>query len=272
MTALKHSTFCLCVIGISLLLSPGCPIRHTTAFARDLKISTPEAPAEAFCGETLYYDVGFWLLPRAGTCRLTFNKKNNTYVAVLEAWPKGFIKVFIPYKKEIMKSVMEYDPKNRRMRPLEFHETYIMEDFEIKKTLIFDYSKQVYHFAIQQNERHLVNRTYRLPGKQFDDILTFIYNLRLGSYGRINEGRKLIVSVLMRQKPSRISLHFDKQFLPQQESGKYHAILSLDRNLTNARSNTISCWFSEEFIPLGGMIEDAVFFGDLYIKLSKREP
>jgi hypothetical protein len=147
-----------------------------------------------------------------------------------------------------------------------------MEDLEVNKTLIFDYSKRVYHYAVRQNGRQVINRTYRLPRKRFDDILTFIYNLRLGSYGRITEGRKLTVSVLMQRRPSRLSLYFDEQMPPHQRLGTYNAVLSLDRNVTNAKSGKVFCWFSETFVPLGGIIEDAVFFGDLHLTISKQRP
>ena len=226
----------------------------------------------AFCGETLYYDVGFWFLPKAGTCQVTFERKSDVYVARLEAKPVGFLEMFIPYKKEVMKSVMVYDPDSRRMKPLEFHETYFLDDEAIEKKLMFDYAHRRYRYTINRDGRHLVDRTYRLPKKHFDDILTFIYNLRLGSYGRIKKGRQLNITVLTKQRLSRMSLFFEKQNQTRQKAGEYTALLSLDRNTTNALSERIVCWFSKDFIPLGGKIEDAIFFGDLHVVLSKRVP
>ena len=98
----------------------------------------------------------------------------------MEARPLGFVGVFIPYKKEVMKSVMAYDPEKRQLRPLEFHETYVMDDLEVEKALVFDYSKRVYHYTVRQNGRQVIDRTPGSPGtKQY-----------INSFNRVNTTKK----------------------------------------------------------------------------------
>jgi len=63
-----------------------------------------------------------------------------------------------------------------------------------------------------------------MPDKPFADLLTFFYNLRMGGYGKVENGMNLVVSALVNSKLSDIKVAVDtygkmkkgakKEFLP----------------------------------------------------------
>ena len=222
---------------------------------------------DAFCGENLFYDIGFWIINKAATGSIKYRKHRRGYIAVFEAETSGLFRLITDHRKEVMKSIMEYDQKEGRFRPLVFQEIFTQGDSEIRKTLSFDYEKGTFDFLLVKNKRKIIDRTRNLPERQFDDLLTFFYNLRMRCYGEVKEGKKLSICVLVKEKPSYISVSFDSSKNKKKGVGKYYAVLSMDRNITQAYSKRVSCWFSHDFIPLLGVVEDAYSFGDLTVRL-----
>ena len=66
-----------------------------------------------------------------------YTKDERGYAAVFEAQTSGLLGLITANRKEVMKSIMEYDQANGRLRPLMFQEVFTQAGSEIKKTLSF---------------------------------------------------------------------------------------------------------------------------------------
>ncbi|MEI6127211.1 MAG: DUF3108 domain-containing protein [Pseudomonadota bacterium] len=227
-------------------------------------------PYDVLRGEKLWYDIDFWLFSKAARGSMTFEKHLNGYRAVFEAETCGVIKALTGHRKEVMESVMEYDREKKKLRPLLFQETFSQGDREIKKSLSFDYAQQTFTLTRERNKEKISSMTRKLPVREFDDLLTFFFNLRTGHYGAAQEGKKFSVCVLAKEKPSNISVDFPVTDRRKKSGGKYFAVLSMDKDITQAHSKQVTSWLTPDSIPTSGRVVDAYFFGDLEVTLKKR--
>jgi len=231
--------------------------------------SQTEPPAFA-CGEILAYTMDFWMFRGAAAGTLSSEPHPQGYRVVFEAETKGLIAVIAGKRREVMESIMTFDTAARRFRPLRFQETFSHGGNELTKTLCFDYDRGLYTCRYLRNGRSVLNVERKLPRAPFDDLLTLLCNLRAGAYGDIHD-RTLRVCVLAKDRPSFVTVSFSGQIpraAPPQ--GRHHALVSMDRDMTQARSKTLRGWFSDDMVPVGGVIEDAYFFGDLSVRLASR--
>ncbi len=226
---------------------------------------------DIFSGEKLSYDMSFWILSGAARGYLQFTRNNNnTYTAMLKAETCGITRLIVGHKEEIMKSVMKYDPEKDRLIPLMFQEIFSRGDKRRKKTVFYDYEKGSYTVSWDITGRKKITRIRKLPKKEFDDLLSFFYNFRMGCYGAVAAEKLFSIHVLVTTKPSWLKISIDKASHKTSDQKKYHATVSMERRISEAGSKMISGWFSEKLVPVHCVIEDAYFFGDINVKLKER--
>jgi len=229
-------------------------------------------PQVNFCGERLAYDMNFWLFRRAATGSLLFEQHPQGFRSVFEAETCGLIKLIAGHRKEIMESIMEYDPAKGRLRPLMFQETFSHGSSSVKKTLVFDYEQRTFTCTYERNGKRTFEQKKRMPNREFDDLLSFLYNFRAGYYGTVRQGMLLKVCVLVKDRPAYVSVNITAPpSRPRKSSELYYAVLSMDRDLTQARSKSMKSELSRELVPVSGVVEDAYFFGDLVVTLTGGE-
>lgn len=226
----------------------------------------PTAP-DLFAGETLYYTIDFWLLRGSATGELCFTKTPKGYRALFEAETKGFLRLVAGHRKEIMESTMEYDQAEKRLRPRLFRETFLQNNMEYTREITFDYKKCLF----------TCTRTYprgkprvtqgALPESDFEDLLTLFYNVRMGCYGPLHDGVRLKVPVIMKEQPSFITLDFPTPGTTERKRG-FNAALTMDRNLTHARSRRVLVLLGEDAVAESALVVNAYFFGDLGVRLT----
>ena len=236
----------------------------TFTFSAEAFVSGPGS----FLGEKLKYSVGFWLFRNSAAGSFSFKKHKKGYEAVFEAQTAGFLKLIIGKKSEYMRSVMEYDPGEKKFRTLMFEETFTDGEKEVKKEIFYDYGDRVYEVFFFRDGKKLKSTRGRMPDGPFEDLLTFFYNLRNGYYGKAGVGMELSVCALVNPIPSYIKVAVDKED-NLKKGAKYQFIISVDRKISAAGSKRVVSWFSDELIPVYSVIEDAYYFGDLRIKLVK---
>lgn len=224
-----------------------------------------------FCGERLHYDICFWLFRNAAVGQLTFAPTPLGYEALFEAETSGLIRAIAGSRKEVMRSVMQFDETTGRLRPLLFQELSTDDRREIDKILTFDYTDNSYTIAITVNKQRVLYRTKELPEGTAEDLLTFYYNFRMGHYGPAKPGMSVQADLLMSVRTSHLSI-----MLHDYENGRrcadyYYAVVTMEKNLTQAGSGRVSGRLSRDLIPLYGVIEDAYYFGDLTVSLTKRD-
>ncbi len=108
-----------------------------------------------------------------------------------------------------------------------------------------------------------------LPENDFEDLLTLFYNVRMGCYGPTLPGGTLKVPVIMKEQPSFITLDFPAQGSKDRKRG-FNAALTMDRNLTHARSKRVLVLLGEDAVLKSALVIDAYFFGDLGVRLTGR--
>jgi len=224
-------------------------------------------PPDMLAGETLYYTIDFWLFHGSATGELCFKKTPGGYTALFEAETRGVLRLIAGHRKEIMESIMEYDESRQRLRPLVFRETFIQNKMEYKRTLAFNYEKST--FTCTRTYPGNKTRTIQgpLPDTTFEDMLTFFYNFRMGCYGRLREGGRLSVPVLMKEQPSLINIDFTEAG-SKKRADRFNAALTMDRTLTHARSKRVLLRINEMSIPESALVIDAYFFGELGVRLT----
>lgn len=227
-------------------------------------------PDAVILGEKLFYDMEFWFFKKAATGSLVFEKDPKGYKAVFTAETCGFIKLFAGHRVETMESIMEYDQTKGKLRPLMFQELFSHGGREIKKYILFDYERRIFTYCVERNKQRIFFTKKKLPSKEFDDLLTFFYNLRLGYYGAVKEGNKYNICVLVKERPSYISIDCTPLDSKHKDDGSLYAVMTMDKDLTQARSKKVTSWLSQDSVPLSGIVENAYFFGDLSVTLRER--
>jgi len=248
------------------------------AFPPGSAIAAENAPAVSlvppFIGEDLSYDISFWLFKKAVNARMTFLKTAQGYEATIEAQTGGFVGFVTRHIHETMKSVMRFDQSKGRFQPLLFQEVLRQGERERKKTIEFDYIKKVLIVTYEGTERKKKVIKKRLPKDDVDDLLSAFYNLRLGYFGEIKQGKHFSMKVWVRESPSNITMFFPERYEKVDSKscyGKYFAMLSMDKSITNIASKKMIGWLAEDLTPLCGTVEDAYLFGDLKVRLKEKK-
>lgn len=222
-------------------------------------------------GEIISYEMDFWLFKGAASGSLRFEPHEQGYRAVFEAETKGLITVVAGKRREVMESIMAFDAAQRRFKPLRFQETFSHGGHEFIKILTFNYDRNMYACIYRRNGKTVLDAKKKLPREPFDDLLTMLCNLRAGVYGSVAPNRTLRICVLAKDRPSFVIVASPPPPVRgAPPEGRLYALVSMDSDMTQARSKTLRGWFSEEMVPVGGVIEDAYFFGDLTVRLINR--
>jgi hypothetical protein len=84
---------------------------------------------------------------------------------------------------------------------------------------------------------------------------------------------QLQVCVLVKDRPSYLAVQVTAPpSRPRRPLKTHYAVLSMDRDLTQARSKRVKSWLSDALVPVSGLVEDAYFFGDLAVTLAAGNP
>ncbi|MCX8044330.1 MAG: DUF3108 domain-containing protein [Desulfobacterota bacterium] len=212
------------------------------------------------------YKIDFWLIRNAAHGVLRFASHPKWLRVSFEAETQGILRTLAGSRRELMESIMEYNADTRRFRPLSFREEFSHGSTTYVKIINFDYVLDQYTYHFIRNGVKTFSATHRLPNHQVDDLLSFLCNLQNKAYGPVYEGCVLRACVIMKEKPSYVTVTFSAPSKkPPLPSCCHYVILSMERDITNARSGRIRGWLSPALIPVAGIVEDAYFFGDLTI-------
>ena len=82
------------------------------------------------------------------------------------------------------------------------------------------------------------------------------------------------MKVWVKEGPSKITISLPEHYEKADSktcAGKYFAILSMDKSITNIASKKMIGWLAEDLTPLCGTVEDAYLFGDLKVRLKEKQ-
>lgn len=234
---------------------------------------------EAFSGEVLRYEIGFWFFFPAAKGMVSFqNLGLGKYEVVHEGKACGFIGWLTGERQEIYKSLMMAINGGRRLVPLKFEEEIISWGKIKTKKVIYDYSQRKIIILRETPEKRSVQEKEIPLGFIYDDPVTAFYNFRQGVYGRVEQGREFILRTIPEKGEEIILIRVAtpkeaeaKRAEEKNKDGKDFLVhIILNREMWGKKKVEIEIWFDKQLTPVSGMVKDLPIFGNIYGKCTYR--
>jgi hypothetical protein len=241
---------------------------------------TVEPIGERFQGEVLRYDVGFWIFPRVGEGVATFRSLGNgMYEAFHEGRTLGFVGWITRHRQEVYRSTMGTILGGTRLIPYRFEQDVIVGQEVRKRITVYDYAARKV-FIETQGEGQINREEAEIPsGILYDDPMTAFYNFRFGVYGKVEPGKEFFIHTVP-QNESRKTIRLTVASKEEEErrraaetekEGKDLFIkVHLDKDLVGSLHGQVEVWFSQDIIPMAGVVKDVFLYGDIIGRLTYR--
>ncbi len=261
------------------LVFPSGGISSSPAVKKGLSGSIRFKSITDFLKEKVDYDISFLWFKRAAVGRLEFLPDGDGYKAVLRAETKGFVGFFTSYRKHLYISHLTYLPEENRFRVSLFERHVIIKDREEKTFNYLDYEKGVYSWKDYKGGRLVEDKSEPIPeGQEYEDILSAFYNFRLGLYGPIQKGRDFQVRTMPEKGRSTIdvSIAGDEEakkgrrfFGDSFDDRLVYVKVKVPKEIFNSKTGEVSILIDDKILPIHGIVEDYVGFGDVVGVLKK---
>ncbi|MBI5560570.1 MAG: DUF3108 domain-containing protein [Deltaproteobacteria bacterium] len=226
------------------------------------------AIGNAFAGEELTYNIGFWLFEGVAVGKVRLERNGPLYVATLSAYTTG-LSDWLKHREDTYTAKIEEVEGGRRFRTLSFEEDVIVGSKKRKILTEIDYKRGVVKWRRWKNEK--LSKTLEFPvkpGITYDDPLTAFYNFRYGAYGPIEEGRRYTIRTFPGDKEKEVDIGLS--IVTGEERKKragdkegYLADVKLAKELFDSSSGEIEVLFDKRLVPMKAVARDIVFFGDV---------
>ena len=228
---------------------------------------------DLFVGETLKYEVGFWLIDPVGGGVADFQSLGNGRYRVYHVGKaEGFVGWLTSHRREIYRSTMTTINNGKRLIPLKFEEYSVIGEWYRKKTTTYDYPARKVITEGEKEGKPMNREEMEIPsGVLYDDPVTAFYNLRFGVYGKVEPGKEFI----LRTTPSKGHEIIRIQVATKEEAEKARAAekvktgkdllirILLDREMWGRKKGELEIWFNRDLLPISGVVKDIRFFGDI---------
>jgi len=257
------------------------------AFGMPLSLSTvAEATSgssilDKYLEEQLHYQIGYWLIGDVGDAKTGFLSTNMSgiYRLRLEGHGKGFINFLLGGVKYTYTSFCLYLPDQDRLLPVYFELEKRRGGKKSLRTVRFDYASGEIVFEVKSTAGE--TSTQKEPMKTdriYEDYLTLFYNFRHGVYGSLESDRKFLLPLTTQKKMQPVTLQIadlekENTFRSREfsKTGKHFFVqFKINPEDVSSGSGEIKGWLSLDAVPVKGLIEDVVFFGDLWGELKER--
>lgn len=224
-----------------------------------------------FDGEELIYDIGFWLFKKAAIGKIGLKKKEDGgYIAVLQAETLGVIGWVTRYRKDVYIAHMEEAEGGKRFITSVFDKTVTIGDTTKRTATYLDYKKRIMTWKKWKGDKLEEDKQEEIPPDNiYDDPLAAFYNFRFGTYGPIEEGREYRITTFPKKDVKTMYLRIatkdekDKRIHSNSDDVDYLADIIIDKELFGSQTGNIEAFFTKELIPMGGIVKDLIFFGDV---------
>ncbi|OGQ51278.1 MAG: hypothetical protein A3J24_07035 [Deltaproteobacteria bacterium RIFCSPLOWO2_02_FULL_53_8] len=233
--------------------------------------------ADAFVGEDLGYQIGFWIFSDLAEGKLSLEKgEGNDYIATLSAWTTGFTGWALKYRKDTFVVHMTLSPDGQRFISKTFEKTVDKSGDVRKGITIFDHKKRLVTWRAWGGGKDERSGSGVIPpDKMIDDPVTAFYNFRYGVYGPVKEGTRYViysfpkgndVTTINLRMASRSELEANKGNNTQ---AAYLAYAQLDKDLFESKSGNVEILFNKDMLPTEAVAKDILLFGDVRGKLIR---
>lgn len=240
-----------------------------------LCFSQPGLAANLPDQEELNFHVNVFGVMRALDVGIRFTKgdEKDQYIGVLKLKPLGVLKWIVPFSQSQMTSSMRWVPEINRLR-LEFFEKETQSRRLYRGVYRFDYVKNELIGQGFFDGKSLNPEVFPLPedGRfYYEDLLTFLYNVRSGGYGALKPGDKVLIHMI----PGKGERTFEVEFLGESvvrdrksAAEKWVVSLHLNREFYGLKIGEMKIWLSENFSPLRGLAKNVLGWGDVALVSS----
>lgn len=229
-------------------------------------------PVEALVGEKLEYDISFlWFDHLAeGAITLTRGQEEGTYLVTMKARTLGVAAFFTRNRVEKFQTLMRVG-KDGSLQPL-WHSSHTIRDkgksvTEKISRYAFDYENQQVRYKKIKNNHAYDEQLFELDSKQnLFDILSALYNLRLGYFGTVGEGR-LLIPTFHRKGQQDIVIEpladisrKDRKFFSNTATT---ARILVDPSVFGTKGRDVLASFDAMMRPQKGIIKNVIGLGDV---------
>ena len=235
---------------------------------------------EYFRGETMKYDIDFWILSRVAEGVATFRSLGGgKYEAFHEGKTLGLAGLVTRYRRDVYRSVMGTINNGRRLIPFRFEEDVIIGSKIRKRTTVFDYVARRVTIETQKEEGPSKEEVEIPYGTLYDDPMTAFYNFRFGVYGKVEPGKVFIIRTVPRKEspePIRMTVaskkeEEEKRTEEAEKEGKDLFIkVRLDKEFVGSLQGEVEVWFTKDIVPMSGVAKDVFLYGDIRGHLTYR--
>ena len=230
--------------------------------------------SDAFEGEELIYDMGFWIFKKIarGEFRLT-KEPDGTFKAVLDASSKALL---FRSTRSTYTAYMKVSTDGQRFITLRF-EKYSKKKGTVKKIVKeLDHERGILTITKWKNDKLKSTEEIEIPENEiYDDPLAAFYNLRFGAYGPIKEGGKYLITTFPEKgKEVRIRARITgkkelkKGVRKRKNNAKMLMRAKLDKELFDSSSGDIDIYFDDKMVAIDVVAKDILLFGDIYARLK----
>jgi len=263
-------------IFIFFLLLLSCSPVYGSA---DVALQSDIHPIQELVGENLQYDISFlWFDHLAeGSLSLLEGDQPDTFLVVLEAKTLGLAAFFTRDRVERYQTMMKIGPDGMLI-PLWHSSHTIRGKGKSRKEKItrydFDYSREQVVYKKIKNGHEYAEQIYHLDKKtQLFDILSALYNLRLGFFPKSEQG-VILIPTFNRKGPQDIVVAPLKNTDPQDQKfldTKTQPVrILVDPEVFGTKGRDIFASFDQNMRPAKGIIKNVIGLGDVRGALRER--
>ncbi len=235
----------------------------------------PECGITKFVGESLKYNVGFWIFNKIGTVELQTLRDGNNIVVTVDGSTTGMIDSIL-HRHNFYKTTLMIDKVMNRLKPLSTYEKKIKGDKERVKVTDYDYVNNMRKFTIWKNGKFRREREVKLDSKVNDDGISAFYNLRSEIYGEIKDGARFNISTAYKDRTSdsticvRTPVSTDNLYkrMGSNLTASFAAEISIDPEVFGSKDGKVVILFTDDLLPIGFIAKNVLGFGDLYGNLE----
>ncbi len=241
------------------------------------KAATPTDIGDAYVGEVLVYDMGFWIFGNIAKGVFTLTKEpDGTYKAILDATSEARL---FRSTRSTFTALLKKSADNKRFVTIRF-EKYSKTKKKIKRIVkVLDHERGILTITkFRGDELRSTEEREISEGTVYDDPLGAFYNLRFGAYGPIKKGGEYLITTFPeKEKEVKIEARIagDRALKKGIRRWKNNAWIlmnaKLDKELFDSSSGDIELYFDEKMVTLNVVAKDVLFFGDIYAKLNRKK-
>lgn len=241
-------------------------------FDREGAVDENKHPILDLVGENLTYDISFlWFDHLAeGTLNLLQGDQPGTYLIVLKARTLGVAAFLTKHRVEKFQTLMEVGPQGY-LRPL-WHSSHSVrgskdEQREKISRYTFDYEAGTVRYQKSKNNRVYSDKWFDIEeDRPMFDILSAMYNLRLGLFG-VPDDKRIAIPTFHRKGPQDIiveplslSKSQDKDFFG---NDPFLCRILVDPTIFGTKGRDILASFDADMRPHKGIIKNVIGIGDV---------